>query len=408
MDFQLSGEHETFRQSVRAFAAGAIAPRIRQLDAEERFDAGILRAMGDAGLLGTCIPRALGGQGRDYHSLAIACEEVERIDTFARVILSVHLSLNSLALLQWGTRAQQEKYLVPQARGERIAAFALTEATAGTDAAALQTRAAASPGGYRLSGEKEWIGLADVADQFLVFATGDPEQRHRGISAFIVEREFAGVTTKSIRGKLGIRAGNVGSIRLDNVLVPAENRLGEEGEGFTIAMSALDNGRYSVAAGSLGVIGACLEEAGEYARRRRTFGKEIGRHQLVQQMLARMVAGRDVGRLLVRQVGWMKNAGLRHTREVSLAKWLNCDAALQSASDAIEILGARGYSNEYAAERHFRNARAPVIYEGTREIHQVIQAEYALGYRQDTPLRCPLPGYPFAADREPGDAEFGG
>jgi glutaryl-CoA dehydrogenase (non-decarboxylating) len=280
-----------------------------------------------------------------------------------------------------------------------VAAFALTEPGAGTDAAALQTRAEPCPGGYRLTGEKRWIGLADVADQFLVFATLDPERRHRGISAFIVERAFAGATTSSIRGKLGIRAGNVGSIRLENVFVPAENRLGEEGEGFTVAMAALDNGRYSVAAGSLGVIAACLEEAGDYAQRRQTFGKEIGRHQLVQQMIARMAAGRDVGRLLVRQVGWMKNAGRRHSREVSLAKWLNCDAALQAASDAIEILGASGYCNEHAAERHFRNARAPVIYEGTREIHQVIQAEYALGYRQDAPLRCPLPAYPFAMDQ---------
>lgn len=398
MDFHLSPDHESFRLSVREFAEREIAPKIRVLDAEERFDPGILRAMGKAGLLGVCLPRALGGQGRDYHCLAIACEEVERIDTFARVVLSVHVSLNSLALFQWGTPAQQEEYLVPQARGERVAGFALTEPGAGTDAAALQTRAEPVAGGYRLTGEKRWIGLADVADHFLVFATLDPERRHRGISAFIVERGFAGVSTESIRGKLGIRAGNVGTVRLDSVFVPAENRVGEEGEGFTVAMSALDNGRYSVAAGSVGVIVACLKEAGDYASRRRTFGKEIGRHQLVQQMLARMAAGRDVGRLLVRQVGEMKNRGIRHTREASMAKWLNCDAALQAASDAIEILGAAGYSNEHAAERHFRNARAPVIYEGTREIHQVIQAEYALGYRQDAPLRCSLPGFPFAAD----------
>lgn len=399
MDLQPTPEHDAFRGEVRAFAEREIAPDIRALDAEERFDTGIVRALGAAGLLGPCIPRALGGQGRDYHCLAIACEELERIDTFARVVLSVHLSLNSLALFQWGTRAQQEQYLLPQARGERLAGFALTEPDTGTDAAAIRTSAERVPGGYRLTGEKEWIGMADVADQFLLFATLDPEQGHRGMIAFIVERGFEGFSSRSFRGKLGIRAGNVGALRLENVFVPEENRLGEEGEGFRIAMAALDNGRYSVAAGSVGLIVACLEESLAHAHRRRSFGREIGRHQLVQQMIARMVAARDVGSLLVRQVGEMKNRGLRHTREVSLAKWLNCDAALQAASDAIQILGASGYSNEHAAERHFRNSRAAVIYEGTREIHQVIQAEYALGFREDQPVRCPLPAFPFEADR---------
>lgn len=398
MNDALTPEHHEFAQRVRQYAEREIAPKIRQLDAEERYDPDIAIAMGEAGFLGVCIPRALGGLGLDYHCLALACEEVERIDTFGRVILSVHLSLNSLSLFQWGSSEQHTKYLVPQAQGKRLAAFALTEPGAGTDAGNLQTRAKQVDGGYVLDGEKTWIGLADVADHFIIFATLNPEQRHRGISAFIVSRGVPGLTTSSIRGKLGIRAGNVGSIRLENVFVPASDRLGEEGEGFRIAMAALDNGRYGVAAGCLGSMQACIEESVGYARERKTFGKEIGRHQLVQQMIARMVAGRDTGRLLVRQLGSMKNLGVRHTREASLAKWLNCDAALQSASDAIEILGARGYSNEYTAERHFRNARAPVIYEGTREIHQVIQAEYELGYREDAPLRCSLPTYPFAAD----------
>lgn len=390
---------EAFRAEVRAFAEQVIAPKIRELDAEERFDAGILRAMGEAGLLGVCIPRALGGRGLDYHHLAVASEELERVDTFARVILSVHLSLNSLALYQWGTPDQQERWLRPQARGEKVAGFALTEPGAGTDAAAITTLAERVPGGYRLTGAKAWIGLADVADHFLVFATLDPALKHRGITAFLVRRGAQGLRTRSITGKLGIRAGNVGHIDLEGVFVPEEDRLGEEGEGFQVAMSALDNGRFGVAAGSVGVIEACLEACVARCRERKSFGVEIGRHQLVQQMLARMVAAREVGRLLVEQVGTLKCRGVRHTREVSLAKWINCDAAFQSANDAVQIFGADGFSNAYPVERYLRNCRAAVLYEGTREIHQVIQAEYLLGYRSDRPLRRSLPPYPFPEDR---------
>jgi glutaryl-CoA dehydrogenase (non-decarboxylating) len=390
---------EAFREEVRGFGLREIAPKIRELDAEERFDPSLLRAMGEAGLLGACIPRALGGRGLGYHHLAALCEELERIDTFARVVISVHLSLNSLALYQWGSPDQQERWLRPQARGEKIAGFALTEPEAGTDAGSLTTRAEKVPGGYRLTGTKAWIGLAGVADHFLLFATLDPERRHRGITAFLLQRETEGLRTESITGKHGIRAGNVGRIYLDDVFVPEADRLGEEGEGFAIAMSALDNGRFSVAAGSVGVIQACLDACVPRCRERRTFGAEIGRHELVQQMLARMVAGRDTGRLLVEQVSDMKCRGVRHTREVSLAKWLNCDAAYQAANDAVQIFGAHGFSNEHPVERYLRNCRAAVIYEGTREIHQVIQAEYLLGYREDKPVRRPLPGYPFPEDQ---------
>jgi glutaryl-CoA dehydrogenase (non-decarboxylating) len=407
-----------FREEVRAFAEREIAPKIRELDGEERFDPSILRAMAEAGLLGTCIPRAMGGQGLSYHHLAVAFEELERVDTFARVILSVHLSLNSLALYQWGTPDQQERWLRPQATGEKVAGFALTEPEAGTDAGSLSTRAEKAPGGYRLTGAKAWIGLADVADHFLLFATLSPPRppnpggsdqarppnaggsKHRAITAFLVKRGAEGLRTESITGKHGIRAGNVGRIFLDGVFVPEEDRLGEEGEGFQIAMSALDNGRFGVAAGSVGVIQACLDACVPRCRERKSFGEEIGRHQLVQQMLAKMVAARDVGRLLVSQVADMKCGGVRHTREVSLAKWLNCDAAYQSANDAVQIFGAHGYSSEHPVERYLRNCRAAVIYEGTREIHQVIQAEYALGYRQDRPLRRPLPPYPFPEDAD--------
>ena len=389
---------EAFREEVRAFALREIAPKIRQLDAEERFDPSLLHAMGEAGLLGACIPRALGGRGLGYHHLGVLCAELERVDTFARVVISVHLSLNSLALYQWGSPDQWERWLRPQALGKKVAGFALTEPEAGTDAGSVATRAERVNGGYRITGAKAWIGLAGVADHFLLFATLDPSLKHRGITAFLIHPQTEGLRTEYITGKHGIRAGNVGRIFLDGVFVPEADRLGEEGEGFAIAMSALDNGRFGVAAGSVGVIQACLDACVPRCHDRKTFGSEIGRHQLVQQMLARMVAGRDTGRLLVEQVAELKCRGVRHTRETSLAKWLNCDAAYQAANDAVQIFGAHGFSNEHPVERYLRNCRAAVIYEGTREIHQVIQAEYLLGYRQDKPPRRPLPPYPFPED----------
>ncbi|MCL6572580.1 MAG: acyl-CoA dehydrogenase family protein, partial [Bacillus sp. (in: Bacteria)] len=248
---------------------------------------------------------------------------------------------------------------------------------------------------YILNGSKTWISLCDVADTFLVFAYTDKRKKHHGISAFIVERESAGFSSKAIKGKLGIRAGNTGELYFDHVKIPAENLVGNEGEGFKIAMSALDNGRFTVAAGACGTIMASLEASVKYCQERTTFGKEIGKHQLVQQMIAKMEAGLQQSRLLVFRSGWLKNQGKRNTRETSLAKWLACDYAYEAANDAVQIHGAYGFSNEYPVERYLRNAKAPVIYEGTREIHTVMQAEYVLGYREDKALVKPLPAWPF-------------
>jgi alkylation response protein AidB-like acyl-CoA dehydrogenase len=354
--------------------------------------------MAAQGLLGLCIPRRYGGLGLDYVSLGIVCEEFERADTAFRVLIAVHLGLNSLALLQWGSEEQKLRYLVAQARGEKLAAFALTEPDAGSDVVGIRATARRDGEHYILNGEKTWISLADVADHFLIFAYTDRAAGARGISAFIVERGFDGVSSSSIHHKLGGRIGNTGSIALQDAHVPADNRIGDEGEGLKIALSALDNGRYTVAAGAVGLIEACLEASVSYAEQRSSFGHPIGTHQLVQQKIARMVAGRDIGRLLYHQVGWLKNRGMRCTREVSLAKWINCDNAFRAADDAVQIHGAYGYSDEFPVERYFRNARGSLIYEGTQEIHQLIQAEYALGYRTDKPLSRLLPSYPFEAD----------
>ncbi len=401
MDLSWSEEHDMVRKMVREFALREIAPTIKEHDREQTFDRSLLAKMAGQGLLGICIPVRYGGAGMDYISLGIVCEELERVDTSARVIMSVHVGLNSLPLLQWATEEQKQRYLVPQATGERISTYALTEPNAGSDAAAIQTSARREGDTYILNGEKMWISLADVADTFLIIAYTDRSKRHHGMSAFIVDRDSPGLTTGTIHGKLGVRAGNTGFISLQDVPVPAENLLGEEGEGFKIAMSALDNGRYTVAWGAVGLIQACLDASVKYANQRQTFGVPIGQHQLVQQMIARMVQRVEAGRLLCLQAGWMKNQGLRNTRETSLAKWYACDASFDSAADAVQIHGAYGYSDEYDVERYLRNSKGAVIYEGTREIHQIMQAQYALGYRQDRPLRCEMPAY----DREAWEAE---
>ncbi len=401
MDFSWSEEHDMVRKMVREFALREIAPTIKEHDREQTFDRSLLDKMAEQGLLGICLPVKYGGAGMDYISLGVACEELERVDTSARVIMSVHVGLNSLALLQWATEAQKQRYLVPQAMGERIGTYALTEPNAGSDAAAIQTTARKEGDSYILNGEKMWISLADVADSFIIIAYTDRSQKHRGMSAFIVDRDMPGVSTGTIHGKLGVRAGNTGFISMQDVPVPAENRLGEEGEGFKIAMSALDNGRYTVAWGAVGLTQACLDASAKYANEREAFGVCIGQHELVQQMIAKMVQRVEAGRLLCLKAGWMKNQGQRNTRETSLAKWYACDASFDSAADAVQIHGAYGYSDEYDVERYLRNSKGAVIYEGSREIQQILQAQYALGYRQDRPLRCELPAY----DREVWEAE---
>ncbi|GAB4506005.1 MAG: acyl-CoA dehydrogenase family protein [Anaerolineales bacterium] len=397
MDFALSEEHLMVQKMVREFAEREIAPTVKENDRKHTFDRSILPKMAAQGILGICIPVRYGGAGMDYISLGLTCEELERVDTSARVIMSVHVGLNSLGLLQWGTEEQKQKYLVPQAMGQKIATYGLTEPAAGSDVLGIQSTARREGDHWILNGEKMWISLADVADHFLIFAWTDMEKKrardHTGMSAFIVERGWPGLETGTIHGKLGVRAGNTGFISMTDVPVPAENMLGLEGEGFRIAMSCLDNGRYTVAAGATGLIRACLEASVKYANERQTFGVPIGQHQLVQQMIANMVLKYEAARLLYLRAGWLKNQGIRNTRETGLAKWFATQSSFESADDAVEIHGAYGYSDEYDVERYLRNSKGAVIYEGSKEIQQLMQAQYALGYRSDKPLRCELPAY---------------
>jgi glutaryl-CoA dehydrogenase (non-decarboxylating) len=391
MDFRLNEEQRQVRDMVREFAQREVAPHIQEWDQKNEYHPEVLYKMGELGILGIPIPERYGGGGFDYVSFALACEELEAVDTFLRVVLSVHVGLNSLTLHQWATEEQKEKWLKPQAEGTKLATFGLTEPGAGSDAGNIQTRAVKDGDHYILNGEKAWISLANTADHMLVFATLDPEQKHRGLAAFVVERGMEGLTTGSFHGKLGVRAGDTGWIAFNNVRVPAENMIGEEGEGFKIAMSAIDQGRFTVAAGAVGLIRASLDASKSYCHEREAFGTEIGQFQLVKQMISKMVAGLESSRLLVMQAAELKNRGERNTRETSLAKWVACDYAFKAADDAIQIHGAYGFSSEYPVERYMRNSRGAVIYEGTREIHQLLQADYALGYRVDRPLRCPQP-----------------
>jgi glutaryl-CoA dehydrogenase (non-decarboxylating) len=391
MNFELTEEQLQVRDMVREFAAREVAPYIQEWDAKGEFHREVLDKMGELGLLGIVIPEQYGGLGLDYVSLALACEELEYVDTFLRVVMSVHVGLNSLALLQWGTDEQKQKWLVPQASGEKLGTFGLTEPNAGSDAGAIESTAVLDGDHYVLNGAKMWISLAAVADHFLVFASVDRSKKHDGLVALLLEKDMPGLTTGTIKGKLGVRAGNTGELAFNNVRVPVENRLGEEGEGFKIAMSCIDQGRFTVGSGACGLIRACLDASVKYANERHAFGEPIGKFQLIQQMIAKMVAGYDATQLLTMKAAELKNRGIRNTRETSMMKWYGCDAALQAADDAIQIHGSYGFSNEYPVERFWRNARGAVIYEGTREVHQLIQAGYALGYRQDRPLRMPQP-----------------
>jgi len=397
LDFDLTEEQRLLEQSVREWGAREVQPRIKDLDREHRFDKNIFPQMAELGLLGASVPAEYGGAGMDYVSLGIISEELEYVDTSLRVIMSVHAGLNCLSLLTWGTEAQKQKYLVPQAKGTKIATYGLTEPAAGSDVRGMQTVGVKKGDRYVLNGEKMWISLADVADNFLVFGWTDMEKKKAkdpsGISAFIVERAFKGFSSGTLKEKWGILAGNTGYFKMDDMEVPEENMLGKPGEGFKIAMFALDQGRYTVAAGATGLIRACRDAAAKYAKERKTFGVEIAQHQLVKEMIAHMESDYQASRLLWMRSGFLKNAGRRNTRETGLAKWFSTVASERAAGDCVQVHGANGYSDEYPAGRFYRNCKGAVIYEGTREIHKLMQADYVLGYRQDKPTRCELPPY---------------
>ena len=395
IDFSFTENQLAVRDMAREVAAKVIIPGIEEFDRAAKMNPAVLPAMAEANLLGFCIPEAYGGLGMDYISLGLASEEMEYGDTSARVVISVHIGLFSLPLLAWGNEEQKQKYLTPAAKGEKISTFGLTEPAAGSDVVGLLSTAVKDGDNYILNGEKMWISLADVADQFLVFAWTDLDKKknrdHSGISAFIVERGYEGLTTGSIHGKLGVRSGNTGFISFQDVKVPKANLVHEEGAGFKIAMFCLDQGRYTVAAGSCGLIKACRDASAKYAHERHTFKEPIANHQLVKQMIAKMEAGYEYSTALWMKAGWLKNQGKRSTRATSMAKWIACLEAESAAADAVQVFGAYGFSDEYPVERFYRNSKGASIYEGTREIHTLMQADYVLGFRKDKEIENDLP-----------------
>src|SRR5437868_8408136 len=382
MDFELSDEQRLLQDTVRRFVDERILPNAVENDVNHRLDLGTIEGMAELGILGITIPDEYGGAGLDFVSEALACEEIERGEAAFRTLISVHVGLNSLALLKYASEEQKQRWLVQQASGEKLACFGLTEPAAGSDVAAMKSTARRDRDVYVLNGSKNWISYADVADHALVFAKTDPSAKHKGISAFVLEKGMPGFTAAETENKLGIWAGSTGELFFENVEVPAENLIGEEGQGFEIAMYGLDQGRFTVAAGACGVIRACLERSVEYARERETFGQQIGKYQFVQDMIAEKVLGYETTKLLVMQAAWMKNEGRRSTRETSLAKWHATEAAFEAAHLAVQVFGSYVYAAESGIERYFRNARAPIIYEGTTQIHKMMQAEHALGYRR--------------------------
>lgn len=361
------------------------------VDVEERFlhaqdNRDALSIMAQAGLLAITLPRRYGGMGRDYSALAAACEELGRIDTSHQVALTVHLALGGMGILQWGSEMQRDVWLHRLASGEQLATFALTEPGAGSDVGALRMRARRVDGGYLLNGEKTWISAVSYSDIALVFATVDPALRHRGITAFIVPMTTAGISVSTLHGKLGLRLGNTGSIACQDVFVPDSNVLGEVGEGFVVALSVLGNGLFTVGAGALGIAAECRDIASYVLREICDPGTGIH-----GASLARMYARECVARALIAEAATLKNAGLPNAQQTGLAKWMAAQAAHDNASDALDIVQSYQTGEHATLLRHWANAKAAVMYGGTSEIHQTMQAGYRLGYRVERPFRRTSP-----------------
>jgi glutaryl-CoA dehydrogenase (non-decarboxylating) len=395
MDFELSKEHLMVQKMVRDFSEKEVAPVIKEADRKSEPIPWVLNRMGELGILGICYPVRYGGQGMDYIALGLACEELEAVDTHLRVAMSVHTGLCSMTLFQWGTEEQKEKFLTPFAKGIKLGCGAFTESGCGSDVAAVQTSAKRDGDFYILNGEKMWISLATKADYAMVVARTNPEasKPSNGLSSFLIDLHSEGVKTGDLHGKLGVRAGSTGWISFTDVKVPLANRIGEEGEGFKITMAGFDHGRFTVASGATGIIRSARDSSVKYALDRRTFGKMIAEHQLIQQKIARMSQDYEIARLLYLRAGWLKNQGVRSTLATSYAKKFATEASFDAANEAVQIYGAYGFSDEYDVERYLRNSKGAVIYEGSSEIQTLIQAGYALGMREDKPLRCELPKY---------------
>jgi alkylation response protein AidB-like acyl-CoA dehydrogenase len=381
MYLDLTDEQRAVREMARKFADEYIIPVARDNDINERFPGDIIERMGDLGLLGGPIPVEYGGAGLDYISHALVTEEVGKACSSVRTTISVQISLVELSLASWGTEEQKRRYLPAMCSGKLIGCFGLTEPNAGSDPSGMETSAVADGDHWVLNGHKIWISNGGVAGLAIVFAQTDKSKSNRGIGAFLVDRGTPGFSTRDMHGKLGLRASNTSELILEDCRIPKDQLLGKVGEGFKVAMSALDNGRYSVAAGCVGICQGCADASVRYAKERKQFGRAIGSFQLVQDLIARMIVDTEAARLLVFRAGHLKNQGQRCTREISMAKYFASEAAVRCALDAIQVHGSYGYSNEYPVERYLRDAKVATIYEGTSQIQKLLIASHDLGIR---------------------------
>jgi butyryl-CoA dehydrogenase len=372
MDLDLSDEQHLVQETAREFTDREIVPRARENDRAARFDRDLSRKLGEVGYLGAPVAEKYGGRSLDYVTYGLIVEQVGRGDSSARTVVSVQTSLVCGSIERWGTEEQKRAWLPRLCSGEALGCFALTEPDTGSDAASLRTRATRSDGGWVISGQKMWISMGNVAELALVFAQTAPEEKHRGLACFLVPTSSDGYHAQEIHGKLGLRASDTASISLDDVEVPDDAILGGIGDGFKVAMSSLDGGRYSVAAGCVGICDGCVDASRAYATERRQFGVPIARFQLVQELLAEMVVKRDAARMLVRRAGILKDQGAPNTVETSIAKLYATEAAVECANAAIQVHGGSGYVDDHPVERYLRDARVTTLYEGTSQIHKLI------------------------------------
>ena len=386
MSFQLTDEQRLISETARDFVDNEVVPRARDSDRAERFDAELARRMGEMGYLGAPVAEDYGGRGLDYVGYGLIVEEVGRGDSAMRTVVSVQTSLVCGSIERWGTEEQKQRWLPRLCSGEAFGCFGLTEPDTGSDAASVRTRAERIEGGWRLSGQKMWISLGSVAEVAMVFAQTDPPQGHRGMACFLVPTASGGFSSQEIHGKLGLRASDTASLALDAVEVPDDALLGEVGDGFKVAMSALDSGRYSVAAGCVGICQGCVDASVAYAKERKQFGVPIASFQLVQEMIADMIVRRDAARLLVRRAGELKDAGEPNTRETSVAKLYATESAVECANLAIQVHGGSGYVDDHPVERYLRDARVTTLYEGTSQIQKLIIGRDATGVNAFLPF----------------------
>src|SRR5271154_6185366 len=385
MDFDLSDEQRLIKDTAREFADKEIVVQSRENARNHHFDLEMVKKVADQGYLGAVVPEEYGGAGLDYLSYGLVVEEIGRADSSIRTVISVQTSLVCSGILKFGTEEQKHKYLPKLCAGEWLGCFGLTEPDTGSDAANQRTRAKKTDSGWVINGAKMWISMADYAKVALIFAQTDPDLGYKGLGCFMVDTDQPGFKPQPIEHKMGLHASDTASIALEDVEVSDDDLLGTIGDGFKVAMSSLDSGRYSVAAGCVGICQGCVEESVKYAKEREQFGKPIASFQLVQAMIAEMVLKADASRMLVWRAGFLKDKGRPNTTETSIAKLHATEAAVWCANTAIQVHGGAGYVDDHPVERYFRDVRVTTIYEGTSQIQKLIIGRAATGINALTP-----------------------